>query len=84
MSFGKLRRRPWKLIATTVMAFFLRCGAITSAGWKRQHGDKDMPSKTGEALLVPGRNHRSRVDRITGSTGKSGSKPKNTRRIEKR
>ena len=26
---------------------------------------------TGEALLVPGRNHRSRVDRITGSTGKS-------------
>src|ERR1039457_7276919 len=26
---------------------------------------------TGEALLVPRRNHRSRVDRITGSTGKS-------------
>jgi len=26
---------------------------------------------TGEALLVPGRNHRSKVDRITGSTGKS-------------
>jgi hypothetical protein len=26
---------------------------------------------TGEALLAPGRNHRSRVDRITGSTGKS-------------
>ena len=26
---------------------------------------------TGEALLVPARNHRSRVDRITGSTGKS-------------
>src|SRR5208337_200119 len=26
---------------------------------------------TGEALLVPVRNHRSRVDRITGPTGKS-------------
>jgi hypothetical protein len=26
---------------------------------------------TGEALLVPVRNHRRRVDRITGSTGKS-------------
>jgi hypothetical protein len=26
---------------------------------------------TGEALLVPERNHWSRVDRITGSTGKS-------------
>jgi hypothetical protein len=26
---------------------------------------------TGEALFVPARNHRSRVDRITGSTGKS-------------
>src|SRR5208282_5157231 len=26
---------------------------------------------TGEALLAPRRNHRSRVDRITGSTGKS-------------
>jgi hypothetical protein len=26
---------------------------------------------TGETLLVPGRNHRSKVDRITGSTGKS-------------
>ena len=26
---------------------------------------------TGEALLVPARNRRSRVDRITGSTGKS-------------
>src|SRR5271165_5606141 len=21
-----------------------RCGSFTSAGWKRQHGDKDMPS----------------------------------------
>src|ERR1700746_2654377 len=26
---------------------------------------------TGETLLAPGRNHRSRVDRITGLTGKS-------------
>jgi hypothetical protein len=26
---------------------------------------------SGEAFLVPGRNHRSRVDRISGSTGKS-------------
>src|SRR2546421_11184475 len=43
---------------------------FTSAGWKRQHGDKDMPS-TGEALLVPARNRRSKVGRITGDTGKS-------------
>src|SRR5262252_9601301 len=27
---------------------------------------------TGEALLAPRRNHRSRVDRITGSTGREG------------
>jgi hypothetical protein len=26
---------------------------------------------TGEALLAPGRNHRSKVDRITGATGKT-------------
>ena len=26
---------------------------------------------TGEALLVPERNHRSKVDRITGTTGKT-------------
>src|SRR5215510_12290342 len=43
---------------------------FTSAGWKRQHGDKDMQA-TGEALLVPARNRRSKVGRITGNTGKS-------------
>src|SRR5229473_5045407 len=43
---------------------------FTSAGWKRQHGDKDMLA-TGEALLVPARNRRSKVGRITGETGKS-------------
>src|SRR5208283_2616203 len=49
-----------------------RCGSFTSAGWKRQHGDKDMPSNwRSEALLAPARNRRSRVDRITGTTGKS-------------
>src|SRR5882724_1819543 len=42
---------------------------FASAGWKRQHGDKDKA--TGEALLVPARNRRSRVGRITGETGKS-------------
>ena len=47
-----------------------RGGSFTSAGWKRQHGDKDMPSNW-RNLLVPARNRRSRVDRITGSTGKS-------------
>jgi hypothetical protein len=30
-----------------------------------------MSGVAAEALLAPGRNHRSRVDRITGSTGKS-------------
>ena len=47
-----------------------RYGWVTSAGWKRQHGDKDMPSNW-RSLLVPVRNHRSKVGRITGPTGKS-------------
>src|SRR5271167_2330897 len=47
-----------------------RSGSFTSAGWKRQHGGKDMPSNW-RALLAPARNRRSRVDRITGANGKS-------------
>src|SRR5262245_16524479 len=47
-----------------------RCGIPTSAGWKRQHGDKDIPSGR-RSPLVRVRNRRSKVDRITGSNGKS-------------
>jgi hypothetical protein len=43
---------------------------FTSAGWKRQHGDKDMPSNW-RSPLIPARNRRSKVGRITGETGKS-------------
>ena len=50
-----------------------RCGSFTSAGWKAPDGASEARTcrATGEALLVPARNRRSRVDRITGSTGKS-------------
>ena len=48
-----------------------RCGSFTS----RRGGSDSTVARTcrasGEALLVPARNRRSRVDRITGSTGKS-------------
>jgi len=44
-----------------------RCGSFTS-GVERQHGDKDMPSNW-RSPPRPARNRRSRVDRITGSTG---------------
>src|ERR1035437_6428867 len=47
-----------------------RRGISISAGWKRQHGDKDMPSNW-RSPPRPARNHRSKVDRITGATGKS-------------
>ena len=43
---------------------------FTLAGWKRQHGDKDMPSNW-RSPLVPARNRRSKVGRITGDPGKS-------------
>ena len=48
-----------------------RYGSVTSAGWKRQHGDKDMPSNWRSPPPVPARNRRSRIGRITGETGKS-------------
>src|ERR1700752_3107009 len=42
-----------------------RCGTLTSAGWKRQHGDKDI-ARNWRSPLAPVRNHRSKVGRITG------------------
>src|SRR5271154_6417800 len=47
-----------------------RCGSFTSAGWKRQHGGKDMPSNW-RSPPRPGAKSPEQVDRITGSTGKS-------------
>jgi transposase len=47
-----------------------RCGSFTSAGWSDSTVARTCRA-TGEALLVPARNRRSRIDRITGSTGKS-------------
>src|SRR5258707_5301273 len=49
---------------------------LTDTAISPQRGGSDSTvartcQATGEALLAPGRNHRSRVDRITGSTGKS-------------
>jgi hypothetical protein len=49
---------------------------LTDTATSPQRGGSDSTvtrtcQATGEALLVPERNHRSRVDRITGSTGKS-------------
>ena len=52
------------------------CRNLTDAASPPWRGESDSTVTrtyrvTGEALLVPVRNHRSRVDRITGSTGKS-------------
>ena len=52
------------------------CRNLTDTAPPPRRGGSDSTAArtcgaTGEALLVPGRNHRSRVDRITGSTGKS-------------
>src|SRR6266404_5786986 len=49
---------------------------LTDTAISPQRGGSDSTvartsQATGETLLAPGRNHRSRVDRITGSTGKS-------------
>jgi len=49
---------------------------LTDTAISPQRGGSDSTvartrQATGEALLAPGRNHRSRVGRITGSTGKS-------------
>src|SRR5216683_3090317 len=43
---------------------------FTSAGWKRQHGDKDMLSNW-RSPPRPGAKSSSKVGRITGETGKS-------------
>jgi hypothetical protein len=52
------------------------CRKLTDAAVPPWRGGSDSTVTrtrrvTGEALLVPMRNHRSKVDRITGSTGKS-------------
>ena len=47
-----------------------RSGSFTSAGWKRQHGGKDMPSNW-RSPPRPGAKSPEKVDRITGATGKS-------------
>jgi hypothetical protein len=52
------------------------CRNLTDAASPPWRGESDSTVTrtyrvTGEALLVPVRNHRSKVDRITGSTGKS-------------
>src|SRR5262245_14285889 len=52
------------------------CRNLTDAAPSPRRGGSDSTvtrtcRATGEALLVPARNRRSRVDRITGSTGKS-------------
>ena len=52
------------------------CRNLTDAASSPRRGGSDSTvtrtcRATGEALLVPERNHRSRVDRITGATGKS-------------
>ena len=54
----------------------MRCRNLTDAAPSPRRGGSDSTvirtcRATGEALLVPARNRRSRVDRITGSTGKS-------------
>src|SRR6266496_2589738 len=52
------------------------CRNLTDAAPSPRRGGSDSTETrtrqaTGEALLVPGRNHRSKVDRITGATGKT-------------
>jgi hypothetical protein len=52
------------------------CRNLTDAASRSRRGGSDSTvartcRATGEALLVPGRNHRSKVDRITGTTGKT-------------
>jgi hypothetical protein len=47
-----------------------RCGSFTSAGWKRQHGGKDMPSNW-RSPPRPGEKIHGAESRITGDTGKS-------------
>src|ERR1035437_2875274 len=52
------------------------CRNLTDAASRSRRGGSDSTvtrtcQATGEALLVPERNHRSKVDRITGATGKS-------------
>ncbi len=52
------------------------CRNLTDAASRSRRGGSDSTvartcRATGEALLVPERNHRSKVDRITGATGKT-------------
>ena len=52
------------------------CRNLTDAASRSRRGGSDSTvartcRATGEALLVPERNHRSKVDRITGTTGKT-------------
>ena len=52
------------------------CRNLTDAASPPRRGESDSTVTrtyrvTGEALLAPVRNHRSKVDRITGATGKS-------------
>src|SRR5450759_1386854 len=52
------------------------CRNLTDAASRSRRGESDSTvtrtcQATGETLLVPARNHRSKVNRITGSTGKS-------------
>ncbi len=52
------------------------CRNLTDAAPRSRRGGSDSTvaracRATGEALLVPERNHRSKVDRITGATGKT-------------
>ena len=52
------------------------CRNLTDAASRSRRGGSDSTvartcRATGEALLVPERNHRSKVDRITGTTGKA-------------
>jgi hypothetical protein len=52
------------------------CRNLTDAASPPRRGESDSTVTrtyrvTGEALLAPVRNHRSKVDRITGPTGKS-------------
>ena len=48
-----------------------RCGSFTSAGWKRQHGGKDMPSNWRSPPRPSAKSPEQGRSYVTGSTGKS-------------
>src|SRR4051812_6514428 len=66
----RCRPAAWRLIYLRAASWMMRRNA--PAGRKRQHGNKDA-LETGEALLAPARNRRSRVGRKPASPG---SRPK--------